>query len=195
MKTVLLLLAALVVAAAGFAGYYIQTALNDPASAPQIPATKSPPDHNSIVGEPRPVFELPDTTGELRSVSEWDGRILVLNFWATWCTPCKEEIPEFVELQEKYRDAGVTFMGVALDQREPVRAFMERYDVNYPVLIGEQAAIAAAKDYGNHIGALPYTVFIDRAGRVTHVHWGRLPFEEAEALLRDLLPETAAEAG
>lgn len=193
MRIVLLFLATLVVIAAGFAGYYVQTALNDPA--PQMPATKSPPDHNSIVGRARPVFELPDTTGELRSVSEWDGRILVLNFWATWCTPCKEEIPEFVELQEKYRDAGVTFMGVALDQREPVRAFVERYDVNYPVLIGEQAAIAAAKDYGNHIGALPYTVFIDRDGRVAHVHRGRLPLEEAEALLRGLLPETAVEAG
>ena len=177
-------LALVVMGGAGVGGYYLQAVTND---YPE-PARYTGPTYKSIIGEPRPAFRLPGLNGDMHAISHWDGDILAINFWATWCKPCKEEIPEFVELQNKYRDRGVTFIGVAIDQTQPVSDFVERYGMNYPVLIGEQAAVDAARAYGNQIGALPYTAFVDRSGRIVHVHRGRLPKTEAEAILQDLLP-------
>lgn len=174
--------AGIVLAVSASAGYYLQQARE-----PSLTSAPARPNHESIIGQPRPAFALPDLEGERQAISQWDGRIRVINFWATWCQPCKEEIPGFVELQEKYRDQGVTFVGVAVDQLAAVRDFAERYDMNYPVLIGEQAAIDAAIAYGNLIGALPYTAFVDRDGTIVYVHRGRLPLEQAEKLLRELL--------
>lgn len=177
------LLAVIVTAGAGVAGYYLQqTGGRAPASESQARG----PDHQAVIGQQRPLFELPNLAGEVRSISHWNGDTLVINFWATWCKPCKDEIPEFVELQEKYAEQDVTFVGVAIDQRQPVSDFAERYGMNYPVLVGEQAAIDAAKAYGNQLGALPYTAFVNRSGRIMHVHRGRLPKAEAERILRDL---------
>jgi len=184
-RAAFVLLSLAVMLGAGVAGYYLQSAGTSPSS-PTVTGGGNKPTGENVVGTPRPVFSLPDLDGEVHSVSDWDGDVLAINFWATWCTPCKEEIPEFVELQEKYRDRGVTFIGVAIDRSEPVSAFAERYRMNYPVLIGEQAAIEASRAYGNQIGALPYTAFVDRSGRIAHVHRGRLQKPEAEAVLRDL---------
>lgn len=184
-KLVFILLALVVMLGAAAAGYYLQvTTAPTPTTADNNDS--SGPTHETIVGERRPAFSLPGPDGDMHSISHWDGDILAINFWATWCTPCKEEIPEFVELQNKYRDRGVTFIGVAIDRTAAVTDFVERYGMNYPVLIGEQAAVDAAKAYGNQIGALPYTTFVNRSGRITHVHRGRLPKAEAEAILQDL---------
>ncbi len=185
----LTLLAVIITAGAAVGGYWLQQA-GDGMDSDPVPASKSAtagPDHESIIGQRRPAFSLPGMAGEQHAISEWDGDILAINFWATWCQPCKEEVPEFVELQEKYRDRGVTFIGVAIDEKAPVSKFMARYDMNYPVLIGEQAAIDAARAYGNRIGALPYTAFVDRDGKVVHVHRGRLPLEEADSILSELV--------
>ena len=184
-KPVFILVALVVMLGAGAGGYYLQ-AVTEPQSARPGSERDSGPTHKSIIGAPRPAFSLPGPDGEMHSISHWDGDILAINFWATWCTPCREEIPEFVELQEEYRDQDVTFIGVAIDRTAAVNDFVERYGMNYPVLIGEQAAVEAARAYGNQLGALPYTVFVDRSGHVTHTHRGRLPKIEAEAILRDL---------
>lgn len=177
-------LALLVITGAGVAGYYVQTLSTE--SAVRLPDHGEGPSHETVIGSKRPVFRLPNIDGEMQSISHWDGDILAINFWATWCQPCKDEIPEFVELQAKYRDQDVTFVGVAVDQPEPVSDFVDRYRMNYPVLIGEQAAIDASRAYGNRIGALPYTAFVNRAGRIVHVHRGRLPMTKAEQILRNL---------
>lgn len=188
-KPFLIVLAVTIVAGAGMLGYWLQLSTEQPGrerTAERVTHDSSAPSHETIVGSARPAFRLPDINGKLLSISDWDGDILAINFWATWCQPCKDEIPEFVELQSKYRDQGVTFVGVAIDQVAAVSDFVDRYDVNYPVLVGEQAAIDAAKAYGNQIGALPYTAFVDRKGTIVHVHRGRLPQEQAEALLQEL---------
>jgi peroxiredoxin len=140
-----------------------------------------------IVGTRRPDFSLPDLDGVRRNVGEWDGKVLAVNFWATWCPPCRIEIPEFVALQQKYADRGVQFVGVALEQPEPVRRFVAKHQVNYPVLVGEMDVIRIAESYGNRVGALPYTVIIGRDGRVAFVQAGPLPADRAEAVLSMLL--------
>lgn len=184
-KLLFSLLALAVVVGAGAGGYYLQIAtMSAPGSATQ--EADGEPSHKTIIGSERPDFTLPGPHGEQHAISDWDGDILAINFWATWCKPCEEEIPEFIDLQQKYRDQGVTFVGVAIDRSAAVADFVERYQMNYPVLVGEQSAMKVAKTYGNQIGALPYTAFVNRAGRITHVHRGRLPKPEADAILADL---------
>lgn len=150
---------------------------------PSSPATAA----SELVGAVRPEFSLADVHGVPRSVSEWDGKVVALNFWATWCPPCRKEIPEFVELQARYGERGLQFVGIALQRPEDVLSFMEEYRMNYPVLAGEMEVIRLAERYGNRIGALPYTVIIDRAGRIAYVKAGPLPGPVAEEVITPLL--------
>ena len=140
-----------------------------------------------ILGRHRPDFTLPDLDGELRSITEWDGKVIALNFWATWCPPCLKEVPEFVLLQAKYQAKGLQFIGIALQKPEEVRQFVVENKMNYPILAGELEVIKLAEAYGNHIGALPYTVMIDRNGRVAYIKSGVLLTEEAESIITGLL--------
>lgn len=140
-----------------------------------------------VLGRHRPDFTLPDLDGKMRSISEWDGKVIALNFWATWCPPCLKEVPEFVLLQTRYQAQGLQFIGIALQRPEEVRDFVAQNGMNYPVLAGELEVIKLAEAYGNHIGALPYTVIIDRNGQVAHVKPGILPTEEAESIIKSLL--------
>ncbi len=137
--------------------------------------------------ELRPLFSLPGVDGETHAISEWDGKVLVINFWATWCAPCRKEIPEFVALQNAYGEAGVQFIGVAVDTLENVIAYAEEFGINYPLLVGDEAAIAAGFAYGNKIGGLPYTAIVDRDGRVVLRHQGVLSHDQAVAVLEALL--------
>lgn len=135
----------------------------------------------------RPAFSLPDIDGEARAIAEWDGEIVVLNFWATWCAPCREEIPLFSELQQRLGDQGVQFLGVAIDRRDAIREYLETVDMGYPTLYGMQAAMDVAARYDNHAGTLPYTVVIDRDGAMRHVFQGQVHREDLEPVLRELL--------
>jgi thiol-disulfide isomerase/thioredoxin len=132
-------------------------------------------------------FTLNDLNGTRHNVHEWDDHVLVLNFWATWCPPCRKETPMFVELQEQYGAQGLQFIGIAIDNKEKVVDFMDTYGVNYPILIGSDDAIQVAKDYGNRFGALPYTVIIDRSGVISYVQRGELTREVAEKTIKPLL--------
>jgi len=124
---------------------------------------------NGVAGTQRPAFALPDLDGNQRSITEWDGDIIVLNFWATWCKPCRAEIPLFVELQQRFRDRGVQFVGVAIDQRQAAAQFAKDFEMNYPSFHGIENAMDVQSMYGNDAGTLPYTVVIDRNGTVRHV--------------------------
>ena len=120
-------------------------------------------------------------------MSEWDGKVLVVNFWATWCPPCRKEIPEFIALQKEYGPRGLQFVGLALDDADRVRNFAATMKVNYPLLVGDDPVYAAASAYGNKAGVLPFTAIIDRQGRVIYTHAGELTREEAESVLLPLL--------
>lgn len=132
-------------------------------------------------------FDLPDLDGNKHAFAQWDGKVRVLNFWATWCPPCRKETPMFVEMQELYGERGLQFVGVAIDELQKVKDFVDTYGVNYPMLIGAEDAIAVAKTYGNRFGALPYTVIINRQGTVVHAQAGELSRESAEKIIPALL--------
>ena len=125
----------------------------------------------------------PDTQGRPQALSQWRGRVLVLNFWASWCAPCREEIPDFVALRTQYASKGVEFVGIAVDNQTNVAQFMQRQAVNYPILIGEGAANNLARQLGNPSGALPYTIVFDREGNIVLKHLGRLPRARLDAVL------------
>lgn len=139
----------------------------------------------TVVGHLRPEFTLADLAGAPRKVSEWDGKVLIVNFWATWCPPCRKEIPAFIKLQRKYGDRGVQFVGIALDEPRAVQDFTQAMGINYPILIGDSGAMT--QRYGNHLGVLPYTVIIDRSSQIVFVKLGELTPAQAEAAIHDLL--------
>ena len=168
------LIFAIVMALAAFAGYTLQSHLvgSDTGSTSELGI--------------RPEFAMLDLEGKQHNISDWDGQVILLNFWATWCPPCLEEIPAFIELQESYADQGLQILGVAVDDDQAVRAFADGMDFNYPVLPGGTDAIALSKRYGNKLGVLPYTVFINRDRVISHVIQGELSKKKAENILKQL---------
>lgn len=140
-----------------------------------------------IVGSRRPDFALPALDGERRSIAAFDGDVVLINFWATWCPPCREEVPVLVTLQRELGDRGLQIVGVALDDPEHVREFAAEYGVNYPLLVGSRDAFDIARAHGNARGALPYSVVIGRDGVIRAAHYGALTRAQAEELVRPLL--------
>lgn len=130
---------------------------------------------------------LPDIEGNMQAFSQWRGNVLIVNFWATWCAPCREEIPEFIDIQEKYREQGLVLLGIAIDQHERVEAFSKEFAINYPVVVGDLDAFSLAEAMGNPQGALPYTVMINRAGEIVDSHLGRIHGDKVEEMLKPLL--------
>lgn len=137
---------------------------------------------------------LPDLKGDDQAVSQWLGKVMVVNFWATWCTPCREEIPEFIEAQEKYGNDGLIFIGIAIDQADKVKMFSQEFGINYPVLIGSFNTWSLLEAAGNRMSALPYTVVLNRSGEIVDTYLGRVNLKKLEKLIVPLLKEqTAAE--
>jgi peroxiredoxin len=134
-----------------------------------------------------PEFTLPDLDGAPHNIHQWQGNVIVLNFWATWCPPCCRETPMFVDLQDEFGPQGLQFVGVAIDEISKVKEFMDTYGVNYPMLTGVDDAIEISKTYGNRFGALPYTVFIDRDGNIVHRQREELKRDQAESIIKKLL--------
>ncbi len=125
-----------------------------------------------------------DQNGKPHTLAEWRGTVLVLNFWATWCAPCRDEIPDFIALRAQYRAKNVEVVGIAIDTAAPVTTYVQEMKMSYPVLIGEANAHELSRALGNTAGALPYTVVISPAGKVLLRHLGRLPRAQLEAILR-----------
>ena len=146
----------------------------------------------SIMADTLPEFSLEDLTGEIRPIHSWEGDALAINFWATWCAPCLREIPLLKEFQDANGSAPVQVVGIAVDHLEAVRAFAEEMGFNYPVLVGQLAAMEAAARFGIEFFVLPFTVFTDPRKRVLGVHSGEL---HAEHLDEFLLVLNALEAG
>lgn len=171
-------------AAAGLASGYI---FNNWQHQQKLSDSKVSTTGKAIVSDVRPLFKLKDIDDKVRDVKEWDGQVLMINFWATWCPPCRREMPAFIELQEKYKDKGFTILGIALDAKQPVIDFTDPMGMNYPILMAEQEGIKLSKAYGNRLGVLPYTVIIDRKGKIVHRQRNELSYEQVEGMIKPLL--------
>jgi thiol-disulfide isomerase/thioredoxin len=134
-----------------------------------------------------PEFNLPGLSGRQHNISEWKGKVLVINFWATWCPPCLKEIPDFMALQQQYVDKNVQFIGIALEDKEPVAEYAAATKINYPVLLGGDNGIILAHQLGNNVDAVPYTLIVDRQGQIIHRHPGELSKEQLLEIIGPLL--------
>lgn len=132
-------------------------------------------------------LKLPDLAGKPQAVEQWRGKVLVVNFWATWCAPCREEIPIFVQLQEKYRAKGLQFVGISIDQADKTAEFARNFGVNYPVVIGGFDTVEVSRVAGNDKRALPFTVILDRQGRVFATELGGIKRESLEPRIAKML--------
>lgn len=180
MKPVLRTLIVLAVAAAAaVAGLYAGQSMQRPANVPDGVAADA--------ARRLLATQLPDADGRMHALSDWRGSVLVANFWATWCPPCIKEIPEFAEVSQHYGDAPVQFVGLSIDSADKVRDFRSRFDVPYPLLIGTSETLALAEAFGNSARALPFTVILDREGRVADVTLGTLSADELTQRIEALL--------
>lgn len=135
--------------------------------------------------KPAPEFTLKDGQGRDVSLSDFRGKVVLLNFWATWCGPCKIEMPWFVEFQRKYKDQGFSVVAVSLDEEgwDVVRPFAEDLKLNFPVLLGDDAL---AEKFGG-VQALPTTFIIDKEGRIYSTHMGLVSMSDYEDEIKKLL--------
>ncbi len=179
-----ILIVSFVIIIAGASGYGLQRMLGSSAPQNRMPAPTAAID---VINQPRPAFSLKDIDGELRDIKEWDDKVLLVNFWATWCPPCKKEIPAFMELQEQYTDQGLQIIGIAIDDEQAVRDFADTMGMNYPIMAAELAAMELAREYGNRVNALPFSAFVSREGKITHVRAGELSKQETEEIIKSLL--------
>lgn len=130
---------------------------------------------------------LPDATGHEQRIDQWRGKVLVVNFWATWCGPCREEMPQFVKTQQALGARGLQFVGIAVDEPAKVRAFVDEIHLNYPALVGGFGAMELSRVYGNRLMALPFTVVVDRAGRIVHRQLGPIDPAKLQSVISKIL--------
>lgn len=144
--------------------------------AARIPVESAPPVQPARTLEvvTHPAFTLPDVTGNPREFSEWQGKNRILNFWATWCAPCRREIPLLKAFQDEQRDNGFQVIGIAVDFAEPVAHYAEAAEFNYPILVGEQDAMAVAESSGIEFIGLPFTMFVASDGELIGAYIGEL---------------------
>ncbi len=169
-----MVVAALVAAGALAAGLWLShdlrpTSASDPAAIEQLLA-----------------LTLKDTSGAPQSMAQWTGKIVVVNFWATWCPPCREEMPGFERLSRQYADKGVQFVGISIDTAVKVRQFAMEIGVSYPLLLGDMATFDLVRNLGDSAQALPFTIILDRSGVPRRIKLGRLDETDLSAFL-DLL--------
>lgn len=117
------------------------------------------------------------------TLAPWRGQTLVLNFWATWCAPCREEIPDLLAIRQQYADKSVEIVGIAIDNAQSVAPYANKMKIAYPIVLGEGEALNLARVLGNPSGALPYTVVVAPDGAIVMRHLGRLPKAKLQAIL------------
>jgi thiol-disulfide isomerase/thioredoxin len=171
-----LLMMAAIVAAGVLAGKYVGHQF-----------ARSAPSASAAGGEAVYGVSLPDLGGTQQSLRQWQGKVLMVNFWATWCAPCREEMPELVAAQAKYGAKGLQIVGIGIDDAAKMRQFTDSIRLNYPALDGGYGALELSKTLGNSAMALPFTVVVDRKGVIAVQQLGPLTHEHLESIAAQLL--------
>jgi peroxiredoxin len=162
--------------AAGLGGYGVARLMHPAtpaATAPELTASKE--------------FSLPDLAGKPHRLADYRGKLVLLNFWATWCPPCRREIPGFVRLQQHYGSQGLQIIGISVDNPEAVARFWQEMKINYPLLLADDSVYELMGAYGNRDAGLPYSVIIGRDGQAVATKLGAYEEKELEAQLKSLL--------
>ena len=168
--------------AAGYFAYNASQPANNKTIAKTVNATADTASMASV--------ELKAPNGEVFTLSKWSGQPQIVNFWATWCGPCRDEMPVLVKAYEDYADKGLVVIGLSMDypdDTELVQQFVAEYDVRFPILMAVEQGNALAESYGAENFVLPISVFVAADGTVTNVHTGLLTREQAERELEKLL--------
>ena len=168
-KRWLLLLAAVAALSGGIFSYHL-AGLDKAATYPQL--------HS---------FSLPDTEGKTHNIDEWKGKVLVINFWASWCSPCRQEIPLFMQLQESHRNQGLQFIGIAIEDIDPVREYTKTLQINYPNLVAGISGLGLSIAFGNLAGGVPFSVVVNRKGRIVYSQPGIFDLEAFQETVVPLL--------
>jgi thiol-disulfide isomerase/thioredoxin len=183
--------------AAGFLSYRLQSLQPLPPARSSLPPPSNggpaviEPDSADPTDQPPPVpdsipdLRLPDLAGQSRSLRSFGSRPLIINFWATWCAPCRREIPLLRELRQRYRADRLEVVGIAIDFAAAVRDYLRTMPIDYPLLIGEQDGLTAAEQFGMRT-VLPFSVFTDAQGRIVALKVGELHIEEADFILGEI---------
>jgi thiol-disulfide isomerase/thioredoxin len=181
-------------AAVGFIAYHLllrPTSVHVDLGAPGRPASGAPGAEVAPEGTPTPPAKVPEDLPEIRlsgldgavhGLSDWKDRPLVVNFWATWCDPCRREIPLLKVLRREHAADRLEIVGIAVDYPDEVRKYAQAHGIDYPVLVGDQGGLEAVNAFGMET-ALPFSVFADRRGRIVTLKVGELHRDEAELIL------------
>ena len=152
------------------------------------PETKQTETEKTTIGSQPQNINLPDLNGTLQSSEQWQGKPTLINFWASWCAPCREELPVLKQLHRKYKDTDLKIIGIALDEPQAAKKMAEEFNIKYPTLTAEPATgMVLMESYANNTGAMPYTVIISKEGKIAAQHWGVITMKQAEQMIKPLL--------
>ena len=186
MKTIVYAGVALIAGIVGFVIYrfgiepQVQTSV-DAAPLPEQPVAAAAAEH--AAPDRLPEFTLTDQEGNARSIQSWPGKSLIINFWATWCAPCRREIPLLKRIQDEHEASGFQVVGIAVDFRDDVLKYAQEIGIDYPLLIGEQDGLEAISKFGISAAGFPFSVFTDSQSRIVLTHLGEIDEQEAEILI------------
>jgi thiol-disulfide isomerase/thioredoxin len=163
----------------------LPAAAGAPAASAAPSAREEPPPPERKVPETLPGIALPGIDGRLHRLTDWKGKPLLINFWATWCEPCRREIPLLRALRREHATEHLEVIGIAIDSPDAVHKYATERGIDYPLLIGEEGGLAAATAFGMDT-VLPFSVFADSSGRIVTLKVGELHRDEAELILDDV---------
>jgi thiol-disulfide isomerase/thioredoxin len=153
------------------------------------PSERTPPPGMTLLGpgDVRADLDLPGTDGRSHRLSEWDGKLVLINFWATWCGPCREEMPMLDQTRAQFAGKGLEVVGIAIDDGDAVQGFLKDNPVRYPILIGGDEEANPSLLFGDRRSVLPYSVLVGRDGKLIAQRAGSFTPEALEGWLRPYL--------
>ncbi len=183
----LIIITLIIALLAGVGGFYAQQWYRTGGTLVRLDGMTQQTTATDESNQQRPDFTLLDINNKPHSAAEWDGKVILINFWATWCPPCVREVPTLNKLHIDFKDKGFVVIGIAIDSLDAVQDFVDPLDLQYPILLAEQQGIELSQAYGNRLGILPFTIIINKQGKIVERHRGEITYEQVESLIKPLL--------